>query len=138
MPRVARDLLPADPLTVAAATPVLDVQHLLVLAQVGAMPVVEEDGKVIGVVTAADVMRTLDQVLDADLDDGEHDDVLAPLRAITARDIAHEDTLWVEPDTASVDIAARMRAAQVPHVLVGIDGALDGMLTAYDLLVDVA
>jgi CBS domain-containing protein len=134
MPRVARDLIEGEPLTVAAATPVLDVSHLLVLAQVAGMPVVEEDGRVIGLVTAIDVLRALDQALDPDLDDGETDDIFEPLRALAARDIASEQIVWVAPDMPVSDVAVQMRAAGVRRVLVGVDGKLEGVLTAYDLL----
>ena len=134
MPRVARDLLNADPLTVAAATPVLEVQHLLVLAHVSAMPVVEEDGSVVGVVSAVDVLRAIDQALDPDLDDGECDDLFEPLRTLTARDIASLDLIWIDPDAPADGIAGQMRTAGVERVLVGVDGKLHGLLSAYDLL----
>lgn len=138
MPRVARELITAEPLTVAAATPVLDVQHLLVLAQVTGMPVVEEDGSVIGIVSAIDVLRAMDQALDPDLDDGENDDIFEPLRGLTARDIASVDLVWVGPETPVTEIAAQMRNGGAQRVLVGVAGKLHGMLTPYDLLIDVA
>ncbi len=138
MPRFARDLLDGDPLTVAAATPVLEVQHLLVLAHAYGMPVVEEDGRVIGMVSAVDVLRAIDQALDPDLDDGETDDTFEPLRTLTARDIAGDHMVWVEPTTPVDEVAAKMRTAGAHRVLVGTDGKLEGVLTAYDLLVAVA
>ena len=137
MPRTARELIVGEPLTVAAATPVLDVQHLLVLAQVTGMPVVEEDGRVIGIVSAVDVLRAMDQVLDPDLDDGESDDIFEPLRALTARDIASVELMWVDPETPAAEIAARMRDSGARRVLVGVAGKLEGMLTAYELLSEI-
>jgi CBS domain-containing protein len=135
VPRVARELIPAESFTVAAATPVLEVQHLLVLAQVTGMPVVEEDGRVIGIVRGVDVLRALDQVLDADLDD--RDDIFEPLRALTARDIASIDLIWVDPETPAVEIAAQMRNTGIHRVLVGVGGKLQGMLTPYELLSEI-
>lgn len=137
MPRVARELIAGEPLTVAAATPVLEVQHLLVLAEVTGMPVVEEDGRVIGIVRGVDVLRALDQVLDPDLDDGEDDDIFEPLRALTARDIASVDIIWVDPETPAVEIAAQMRNSGIHRVLVGVGGKLEGMLTPYELLSEI-
>lgn len=138
MPRVARELITGEPLTVAAATPVLEVQHLLVLADVTGMPVVEEDGRVIGIVRGVDVLRALDQVLDVDLDDDETDDLFEPLRALTARDIASIDLIWVDPETPAVEIAAQMRSTGIHRVLVGVAGKLEGMLTPYELLSEIA
>ena len=137
MPRVARELITTEPFTVAAATPVLEVQHLLVLAQASGMPVVEEDGRVIGIVRAIDVLRALDQVLDPDLDDGESDDLFEPLRALTARDIASVELVWIDPETPATEVAAQMRETGVQRVLVGVAGKLEGMLTPYELLAEI-
>jgi CBS domain-containing protein len=138
VPRVAKELITAEPLTVAAATPVLEVQHLLVLAQTTGMPVVEEDGRVIGIVSAIDVLRAMDQVLDPDLDDGETDDIFEPLRALTARDIASVELVWIDPETPVSEVAAQMRDTGVRRVLVGVGGKLEGMLTPYELLTEIA
>jgi CBS domain-containing protein len=124
-----------EPLTVAAGTPLLEVQHLLALAQVSAMPIVEDGGRVIGVLSASHVVRALDQALDGDLDEGELDGRIASISRLTARDIGTPDIVWITADTPALQIADRMRAEQVSRVLVGDADHLEGIVTAFDLLV---
>jgi CBS domain-containing protein len=124
-----------EPLTVAAETPLLEVQHLLALAQVSAMPVVEPGGRVIGLLSASHLVRALDQALDGDLDEGEADGRFATITTLTARDIATPDILWITADTPAREIADRMRSEQVSRVLVGDADHLEGIVTAFDLLV---
>jgi CBS domain-containing protein len=128
----------AEPLTVAAQTPLLEVQHLLALAQVSAMPVVEEGGRVIGVLSTSHVVRALDQALDSDVDEGELDGRFEAISKLTARDIASPDIVWIAADATAVQVAERMRTEQVARVLVGDPEHLEGIVTAFDLLVAVA
>ncbi len=134
MPAVARDLMTADPLTVPASMPFLQLQHLLVAVHVSGVPVVDPGGAVVGIVTAADLLRAADQALDEDRDAGESDDVGERFDALTAAELATPDVIWVSPDTPLPRIAQRMRAAGIHRVLVGEHGRLEGILTAYDLL----
>ena len=134
LPRTAREMLKTAPLTVAAATPLLEVQHLLVLAHVSGMPVIDDGGRVVGVLSASDVLRALDQALDDDHDDRELEDRFALVAKLTALDIATPDAIWVAPDTPVAQIAERMRSEGVHRVLVGNGERLDGVLTAFDML----
>lgn len=120
-----------EALTVAAATPLLEVPHLLVLAQVSSMPVVDDRGRVVGLLSANDVLRAIDQVLDPEQG-------LVLLAQLTALDVATPDVVWIAPDTAAAQIAQRMRSEGLLHVLVGDGETLDGVLTAFDLLAAVA
>lgn len=120
-----------EALTVAAATPLLEVPHLLVLAQVSGMPVVDDGGRVVGMLSANDVLRAIDQVLDSDQG-------LVLIAQLTALDVATPDVVWIAPDTGAAQIAQRMRAEGLLHVLVGDGEQLDGVLTAFDLLAAVA
>ena len=128
----------SEPLTVAAETPLLDVQHVLVLAQVSGMPVVDESGRVIGMLSASDVLRALDQTLDGEHGAGELEQRFATLAALTARDLATPDAVWVAADTPASEIAERMRRDGVHSAFVGDGERLEGILTAFDLLAAVA
>ena len=135
MPHSARDLM-TEPLTVAAETPLLEVRHLLALAQVSAMPVVEAGGRVVGILSAGHLVHALDQALDGDGRGVE--ERFAALALLTARDIASADIVWVAADTLAPEIAKRMRSEHVSRVLVGDADHLEGIVTAFDLLVAVA
>jgi CBS domain-containing protein len=133
MTLLARELMQPNPITVSSHMPLLELQHLLVVAHISGVPVVGADGQVTGVVSATDVLSAIEQALDEDHDPGESDDLLDELRAITAGDIATPEVVWVSPDTAVADVARMMRAEGIRRVLVG-NGRLEGILTAYDLL----
>ncbi len=144
MPRCARDLMQANPITIAPETPFLEVQHLFVVAQISGAPVVDARGAVLGVISAGDLLRVVDQACDDDLDDApaaEHQRTTAseelPERvgALTAIDVATPDVVWVSPDTPIARVAHVMRTEGIHRVLVGNDGRLSGILTAFDLLV---
>jgi len=137
----ARELMKAEPLTITADMRFLDIQRLLVVAQVGGAPVIDEQGAVVGIVSTSDLLRALDQALDEDVDEvrptaGDAAEVELPegLAAATARDLATPEVIWVDPDDPASAVAARMRAEGVHRVVVGRDGKLAGILTAFDLL----
>jgi CBS domain-containing protein len=133
MTLLARELMQPNPITVSSQTPLLELQHLLVVAHISGVPVVGTDGQVTGVVSATDVLSAIEQTLDEDQDPGESDDLLGELRAMTAGDIATPEVVWVSPDTAVVEVARMMRTEGIRRVLVG-NGQVEGILTAYDLL----
>lgn len=133
MTLLARELMQPNPVTVSSQTPLLELQHLLVVAHISGIPVVGADGQVTGVVSATDVLSAIEQALDEDHDPGESDDLLGELRAVTAGDIATPEVVWVSPDTPIAEVARTMRAEGIRRVLVG-NGRLEGILTAYDLL----
>jgi CBS domain-containing protein len=131
---IARDFLHPDPVTVPAEASLLDVQHLLVTAQISGVAVVDSEGAVVGVISSSDVLRALDEALDEDVDEGEHDDLEERLHSITAADIATPEVVWVSPDAEAGRIAEVMRSHGIHRVLVGTAERLDGIVTAFDLL----
>lgn len=120
-------------ITIPPGTPFLELQHLFVESQIDGAPVVDDRGAVIGVVSTTDLLRTVDQVCDEDID-AVPGELPERLSALTARDIATPEVVWVEPSTPVSEIARRMRAEGIHRVLVGAHGKLAGILTAFDLL----
>lgn len=123
-----------NPVTVPAETSLLDVQHLLIAAAISGVPVVEPSGAVIGVISASDVLRAMEQALDEDLDEGELDDPLERLDSLRASDIATPEVIWVSPDTPVEEVAQVMQQARIHRVLVGRDEHLEGVISAFDML----
>ncbi len=136
MPRLARDLMTVETLSIPADLPFLELQHLLVEAQTHGAPVVDEGGTVVGIVTAMDLLRVADQAWDDESDEGESDDPLDELRRLTARDIASPDVVWVTAETPIASVADVMRREGIHRVVVGTDGRMEGVLTAFDLLAE--
>ncbi|HVK86798.1 MAG TPA: CBS domain-containing protein [Kofleriaceae bacterium] len=130
----ARDLMHAEPVTVPSSASLLEVQHLLVVTQIGGLPVIGPDGVVVGLVSASDVLGALEQALDEDQDEGEEEDLLTQLQAITASEVATPEVIWVSPDTPVAQVAETMRNEGIHRVLVGTRERLEGIITAFDLL----
>ena len=130
MAQRAADLMKGPPITVVPETPVLEVQHLLVQANIGGVPVVDAGGVVRGLITRTDLLRVMDQASDEDIDALEPG---AP-ETLTAIDIATPSPIWVTPETPIVEVARVMRQEAIHRVLVGRDGRLAGVLSAFDLL----
>lgn len=123
-----------DPITVRPDTPLLEAQHLFVEAAIGGAPVVDASGVVRGFLSRSDLLDVIDQMCDEDRDPGEDGDVVEHLHKLTVLDVAAPDPIWVAPDTTVAEVAQRMRAAGIQRVLVGTDGRVAGILTAFDLL----
>ncbi|MEO8845659.1 MAG: CBS domain-containing protein [Kofleriaceae bacterium] len=133
----ASELMTTKLLTIPAGASFLEVQHLFVVAQVSGAPIVDATGRVVGIVTASDLLRVSDQVHDDDLDPHPVPGVQGmteQLRAYSAIDMATRDVVWVSPDAPISQVARRMREEGIHRVLVGDDGQLQGILTSFDLL----
>src|SRR5688572_27832161 len=100
----------ADLLTVPAGMRYLELQRLLVTAQVSGVPVVDSGGAVIGIVSATDLLRAAEEAFDEDLDAGEPDDRRDRFAALTAGELATPEVIWVSPETPIAQVAQRMRS----------------------------
>jgi CBS domain-containing protein len=90
-------------------------QHLMRKDGIHALPVVGNEGELLGIVTSTDLMR-------------EHDPDSAVARFMTT------GVLTVEPD-ARIEAAARlMRENEMHHLVVVADGEMVGILSTFDLL----
>jgi CBS domain-containing protein len=130
----ARDLMQPNAVTVPAHEPLLEVLHLLVVAGIGGVPVVGPRGEVVGVLSASDVLRAIEQACDEDSDASERDGLRDSLQMLTAGDIATPEAIWVSPTTTAAQVSEIMRAQGIHRVLVGSNERLEGILTSFDLL----
>jgi CBS domain-containing protein len=126
-----------DLITVRPETSLLQVQHLFVVLQISGAPVVDAKDRVVGVISSSDLLRAVDQVCDEDIDPTPTSatDVLPErLSALSVRDVATTEVVWVAPDTPIADVAKLMREEGIHRVLVGASSQLEDILTAFDLL----
>jgi len=149
MPRLAHDFMHPDPITIRPDMPFLEIQHLFVVGNVGGAPVVDDRGAVVGMISAKDLLRVVDQACDDEVDAEpalENARVPRPgaealperLESLTALDVATPDVVWVSPSTPIDRVAHLMRREGIHRVLVGDQGRLAGILTTFDLLMAVA
>ena len=116
----ARDFMQTDVLTVSPETLLLDIHRMFVEEEIHGAPVVDDDGKVCGVITSLDLLRPGADDVDAE--------------RLTAADIMTRELVSVSPNTPISEVAQMMREQHVHRVLVIENRELLGVLTTFDLL----
>jgi CBS domain-containing protein len=128
-----RDVMSDQPMTVEADAPLKDVARTLVRTGLGALPVVEEDGRVIGMVSEREVIRYL---LHVQAFTGPDARVASPLAigSRTVRDVMTRQVLCVSPEQPIAEVASLMSNKDVDRVPVIREGRLVGFLTRGDIV----
>ncbi len=128
-----RDVMSDHPLTVQAGAPLKEVARTLVRTGLGALPVVDDDQRVIGMVSEREVVRYL---LHVQAFTGPDARVASPLAsgARTVRDVMTRQVLCVSPDQPIAEVASLMSNKDVDRVPVVREGRLVGFLTRGDIV----
>lgn len=133
--RQVRDVMIADPVTVTPGTPIKDLADIMVSRGIGAVPVVGPDGRVVGVVAEADLLRKEQLNRDPDGQGWLHRVRRAIVTAETAGEVMNEHPATVRPDTTTAEAARLMDRQQTRCLLVtDEDGKLLGVASPRDLL----
>lgn len=149
--RTVRDLMTTRVVTVHRAAPIREATRLLLTAHVSGLPVVDDDGKPVGVISKSDILDRIHNDeesfgleklfyrsafklheplapgfhLDAELE-GTVEEVMTPL------------TLQVTADTSIPHAARLMTFEGIHRVLVVDEGKMVGILTSMDIVRAVA
>jgi CBS domain-containing protein len=148
MPGLVRDVMTADPVTVSPGASVEDVVRLMREHEMSGLPVVDEDGRLIGIVTESDLVIPDDE---GDLHIPHYIELFGGMvfmpesvkrfeerfhkaAAATARDMMTADPVTVEADDPARK-AARMIVDSGHNQLPVTDGGrLVGLVTRVDVL----
>ncbi len=139
---LARDLMTPDVVTVPPETPVMVMARLLTDRGISAVPVVDAEGHVLGIVTEADLIRRLAGEEDKPAswfgalfaDPASQAERYARTHGVTARDLMTEKVISVTGDTTAAHVAQIMEKQTVRRVVVVEDGKLKGIVSRADLL----
>lgn len=139
---LARDLMTPDVVTVPPETPVMAMARLLADRGISAVPVVDAAGKVLGIVTEADLIRRLAGEEDRPsswfgalfADPASQAERYARTHGVTARDLMTEKVVSVTPDTSAAHIAHMMEEQKIRRVVVVEGEKLKGIVSRADLL----
>lgn len=138
----ARDLLTAEVVTVPPGMPVTSLARLLADRGISSAPVVDDHGRLLGVVTEADLLRRLAGTEDvpvgwlqslfqrADPEARQY----ARTHGTTAQDIMTRDLVTVRPDATAAHCASLMETHRIKRLPVIRDGRLAGIVSRADLL----
>lgn len=128
-----RDVMSDHPVTVSADAPLKEVARTLVRTGVGALPVVDADQRVIGMVSEKEVIRYL---LHVQAFTGPDARVASPPASggKTVRDVMTRQVLCVAPEQPIAEVASLMSNKDVDRVPVVREGRLVGFLTRGDIV----
>ena len=134
-----QDVMTRDVVAVQAATPFKRIAELIVERKVSAVPVLDADGVLIGLVSEADLITRIEFPAGrrhASFMDGlRHGDELARSEATVAAELMTAWPSTIRPDAALAEAARRMLHAVVKRLLVvDADNRLIGIVTRSDLL----
>lgn len=129
-----RDVMSDRPLTVEADAPLREVARTLARTGLGALPVVDEDHRVIGMVSEREVIRYLLHVQAFTGPDARVASSPASVGAKTVRDAMTRQVLCVSPDQPIAEVASLMSNKDVDRVPVVREGRLVGFLTRGDIV----
>jgi CBS domain-containing protein len=137
-----RDVMTREVVSVQPSTALKEVARLLVERNVSGMPVVDEKGRVVGVVSEGDLLvkelgpeaihhRRLARLLGDTRDDSVRE---AKIRAITAGQAMTAPAITIEVDRAITEAAGAMVARGIKRLPVVEGGELVGIVTRADLV----
>ena len=152
MPIYARDLMNTSLLTVDPNAPLLQAHRLFLEEEINGAPVIDEDGKVCGVLSSLDLLRAVDDEYEGQPGavepfyfrselpysgpDWIHDvdDFQDRLGSLTVADAMVTVLVCVGLDATVEEIAHTMRNQHVHRVLVMEGKILRGIISTFDLL----
>ena len=152
--KTAKDIMQTQVVSVGSDDPLLSVYRLFADEEISGAPVVDESGRVVGVVSIRDLIRVTGEEHEALFEDQDyyHDGVVAPKAGWLAAGQDFEDVLSrrVVSDVMTTDLVAVTPSASVPEivrtilddrihrVLVvdhrGDEDALVGIISLFDLV----
>jgi CBS domain-containing protein len=142
---LARDLMTKDVISVSPETPINEISRLLAAKGISAVPVVDEAGKAVGMVSEGDLIGRSDEDREARRDwwltllaEGEdlNPEFLKTLRRPQpkAREVMVSPVIQVTETTNAKEIARILRDHRIKRVPVERDGRVVGIVSRANLL----
>jgi hypothetical protein len=132
---LAGDIMTSPVRTLNVKTRVSDAVQLMAKGNMKRLPVVADDGTLMGIVSRADVLRAIGRASAV----AGHLDVLPDTARGTARDVMYRDVPQASPDTPLEDVLAQIVASPLRRVaIVAADLKVLGLVHDRDILNDFA
>lgn len=142
----AKDVMTADPVCVETSARMRDLASMFENHQISGAPVVDKEGKVIGVVSKTDLIRRCAEGTDdippaflfevlSEQGQGDETSEVIPEPLICVEDFMTEDPLMVSPDLSAAAVARMMFEKRIHRVIVVDEAQFPiGIITSLDLL----
>lgn len=139
----AADVMTRDVIQVAPDTPVRAIAQLLFERHISAAPVVDAEGRLVGVVSEGDLMRHAEAVGELGPRSwwlrlfGERDQMVedyVKTHGRTATDVMTKDPVTVAPDASLAEVARLLEKRRIKRVPVVEDSRLVGIVSRSNLL----
>lgn len=142
---LAKDIMTREVITVKPDTTVEEAARIMVDNKVSGLPVVDEEGKILGIVTEKDLMVKASELkvpfyitlfdsiifLENPIKFNNH---IRKYFASQVKEVMTARVITVDEDTPVKEVARIMQAEKVNRVPVTKDGAITGIITRNDIL----
>lgn len=136
-----KEIMTREVITASPDTTVQEVAKLLEKHRINGVPVVDEENRVVGIVTARGMVSLylpsyfnfLDRVFHI-LDFDQFDAKAKKLASTPVKEVMHKDVICVDANTSVVEAAAIMVDKHIRQVPVTENGYLVGILTKSDIV----
>jgi CBS domain-containing protein len=149
MTLTAADVMQTQVITVSPLDPLATVQRLFFEEEIHGAPVVDEEGRVRGMITIMDLIRAATEANESNEVDfievfedigvgtgwaNASEDFQGRLSETVVEDAMTENVVTVAPDTPVPDVARILRENKIHRVLVVNDETLLGIISSFDLI----
>ncbi|MFK7897875.1 MAG: CBS domain-containing protein [Myxococcota bacterium] len=146
------EVMKTDVVTISPEMPMADIQRLFVKERFGAVPVLDREERLLGIVSRSDVVRkfSLEQTFaelssadfDAKLGVTDNDDLIGSIGAaagrrlanVRAEDLMISDVITVAPDAPLSEAADSMLERRIHRLPVVQNERLVGIVSAFDFM----
>jgi CBS domain-containing protein len=128
-----REIMTESPRSTRADTPLRDAARDLVRSGIGALPVIEADGLLVGMLSERELMRHMLSLASINGSIPRPQSGVERARR-TVRDVMTRQVLCVSPDQPLAEVASLMTNKDVDRVPVVEEGRLVGFLTRSDIV----
>ena len=129
-----RDVMTSNPYTVKAHCTLGEVARVMVERDIRAIPVVDDLGALMGMVTHRELLRFLVPEFQQRFQSGEHRRGAADPQTLPVRDAMSRSVLCLSDDQPLADVASLMNSKDVDRFPVVREGIVVGFLTRADLI----
>ena len=117
---IARDIMTRKVCTIRPEASAQEAAQLLDQMRISGLPVVDEDGKIIGIITEADIISKVDR------------------EGLRVADIMSHEVIFVSEETSVSEIAMLLTERKIKRVPIVNDGKLVGIVSRADIVHAVA